>query len=133
VSGLLTLVLRQILKELFHRHRPELWATISENSYSFPSGHALGSVIIYGVLVYGMVQARPRWSPILWGSYGMLVAVIGFSRLYLGLHWPTDVLGGWVFGAMALLGLIRGQEGLLTWFVRLGDKVRRWIGQPPKP
>ena len=110
VSGLLTLLLRQVLKELFHRPRPELWAALSENSYSFPSGHALGSVIIYGVLIYLLSRSRPRWRSFLWGLYGVLVVAIGFSRLYLGLHWPTDVLGGWAFGALALFGLILWHE-----------------------
>ncbi|MBI3661145.1 phosphatase PAP2 family protein [Candidatus Acetothermia bacterium] len=106
-AGLLTLVLREGLKLLFHRARPGLWQTsVHEDSYSFPSGHALGSVIAYGVLVYLAGRAFPQWRWALWSIYVMLVALIGYSRLYLGVHWPTDVLGGWVIGAVALAGLI---------------------------
>ncbi|MBI1742854.1 phosphatase PAP2 family protein [Candidatus Acetothermia bacterium] len=106
-AGLLTLALREGLKQLFHRTRPELWQTsVHEDSYSFPSGHALGSVIAYGVLVYLAGRAFPQWRWALWSIYVMLVALIGYSRLYLGVHWPTDVLGGWVIGAVALGGLI---------------------------
>ena len=123
VSGLLTLLLRQALKELFHRPRPELWATLSESTYSFPSGHALGSVIIYGMLIYLLSQRRPRWRVFLWGLYGVLVIAIGFSRLYLGLHWPTDVLGGWAFGALALFGLIFWHERHLGMLTHLWNKL----------
>ena len=106
-AGLLTLALREGLKLLVHRARPELWQTeVHEDSYSFPSGHALGSVIAYGILVYLIGRAFPRWRGTLWSIYVVLVALIGYSRLYLGVHWPTDVLGGWVIGAVALAGLI---------------------------
>jgi undecaprenyl-diphosphatase len=110
-SGLLTPLLIEVLKRVFHRPRPELWPTVPEDSYSFPSGHALGSVVVYGILAYLIGQARPRWRPALWGIYLGLVAVIGFSRLYLGFHWPTDVMGGWAAGSLLLFGLIYWHEG----------------------
>lgn len=109
-SGLFTLLLRTVLKEIFHRPRPELWPT-TPDGYSFPSGHALGSVIIYGLLLYLLGRVHPRWRPALWTFYLGLVIAIGLSRLYLGMHWPTDVLGGWVIGAVILLLLIKGYEG----------------------
>ncbi len=124
VSGLFTLVLRQGLKHFFQRARPELWTALPDVSYSFPSGHALGSVIIYGVMIYLISQSYPRWRWILWGLYSVLVAVIGFSRLYLGLHWPSDVLGGWAVGVLALFGLIRWYQGRFRLLTALWSKLR---------
>jgi membrane-associated phospholipid phosphatase len=132
-SGLLTLILAKALKELFQRPRPELWATIAEDSYSFPSGHALRAVVIYGVLVYWLAQSRPHWRPLLWGFYSVLVVAIGFSRLYLGLHWSTDVLGSWVLGAIALFGLIYWEKTLYQLFGALWNRLTGRVGNSWKP
>lgn len=123
-SGLLALLLRQGLKQLFHRARPELWASLPDASYSFPSGHALSSVIIYGVMVYLISRSHPHWRWILWAFYSVLVAMIGFSRLYLGFHWPIDVLGGWAVGVLALFGLIRWHQGRFRLLTSLWSKLR---------
>jgi len=109
-AGLLTPLLIEGLKLAFHRTRPELWPRFPDASYSFPSGHALGSVVVYGVLIYLIGRTWPRWRPVLWRLYLILVVMIGFSRLYLGLHWPTDVIGSWVAGAVLLFSLIYWHE-----------------------
>lgn len=109
--GVLTPVAIELLKRAFQRPRPALWAPPLEDFYSFPSGHALASLVIYGILLYLIGRAGPRWRPALWGIYLVLIIAIGFSRLYLGAHWPTDVLGGWAAGALLLFGLIYWHEG----------------------
>ncbi|HED04685.1 MAG TPA: phosphatase PAP2 family protein [Candidatus Fraserbacteria bacterium] len=111
VTGLLTPVFIEGLKLAFHRARPHLWPAPFEASYSFPSGHALGSLVIYGVLAYLVDKTWPRWRPAIWSVYLVLVLTIGFSRLYLGVHWPTDILGGWAAGGLLLFGLIYWREG----------------------
>ena len=104
--GLLTPMSIEGLKIVFHRTRPELWPRLPDASYSYPSGHALGSLVVYGVLAYLACQAYPRWRNAFLAGCAVLVALIGFSRLYLGLHWPTDVLGSWVSGSLLLFGLV---------------------------
>lgn len=87
-----------LLKMILHRPRPEaLYAGWS--SFSFPSGHATMSTVLWGLLA--MLVARElgrRWWPWIFASVTVLVAMIAFSRLYLGAHWLSDVLGGLAFG-----------------------------------
>ncbi|MEM8505294.1 MAG: phosphatase PAP2 family protein [Cyanobacteria bacterium P01_D01_bin.1] len=92
-------VLSNVLKLVFNRPRPELWPRlITETTYSYPSGHALGSMILYGFLSYLLITLYPRYS-LAWRVIGIvLILAVGFSRLYLGVHWPTDILAGYGVG-----------------------------------
>ena len=78
-------------------------------SYSFPSITACFSVVLLGAIVYLIWQARPP-RPVLivaLGASSMLILAMGHSRVYVGEHWASDVLGGWLFGAAWLLLLTR--------------------------
>lgn len=90
------------LKSLFHRPRPDLVAHLVDvNSTSFPSGHAMNSAVVYltlGALLARTHLERPTRVYIL-GVAIMLTLSIGFSRVYLGVHWPSDVIAGWIVGA----------------------------------
>lgn len=78
----------------FARARPTLWESIApESTYSFPSGHAMGSATLACVLVALAWNTRWRW-PTLWLS-GAFVLGVGLSRVYLGVHYPSDILAGW--------------------------------------
>ena len=71
---------------------------VKETSASFPSGHAVGSAIVFGMLAYLLIRAAPRrWLTIVTFS-SSLIALIGFSRVYLGAHWLSDVVAGLAFG-----------------------------------
>lgn len=98
-----TEALNLALKHVFHRPRPTLFTEIVRpESFSFPSGHAMASVAIYGMaaFVIGRLQPRARW-PVYVGS-AVLVLLIGISRVFLGVHWPTDVLAGFAAGSIVL-------------------------------
>lgn len=92
-------VLSICLKIFFGKVRPALWESpIVETTFSYPSGHALGSVVLYGFLAYLLAIRRPRYRGVIYGGAIALCLAIGFSRLYLGVHWPTDLLGGYIIG-----------------------------------
>jgi undecaprenyl-diphosphatase len=78
--------------------------------WSYPAGHAMTATICYGVLVYLLTGAAPRARRPLLAAYAVWLALTGFSRVYLGVHWPTDVLGGYLAGG-AWLALCVGVLG----------------------
>lgn len=96
------MLLNTTLKIGFDRPRPDLLAHVARpESGSFPSGHALMSAVAYltlGVLL-GRVQTRRRLKVYFLAVAVVLTGLIGMSRVYLGVHWPTDVLAGWCVGA----------------------------------
>ncbi|MCP4603714.1 MAG: phosphatase PAP2 family protein [Proteobacteria bacterium] len=99
--GLSTLFLQAGLKIAFGRPRPELWmGPIHHTSFAFPSGHALSSATFFALTARGMIKLWPHLK-----IPAVILAVVmplyvGFGRLYLGVHWPSDVLAGWVLGGM---------------------------------
>ncbi len=94
-----------VLKELFHRSRPDLiYQAYQETGHSFPSAHAALSVALYGFLGYVMIR-RARSRTVKAGLFFvslMLPALIGFTRIYLGVHYTTDVIGGFMVGGVVV-------------------------------
>ena len=87
-----------VLKLLFERQRPDLWQhLVNEDTFSFPSGHAMGSMAI-GLTVV-LLAWRTKWRVPITVAAALYVVFIGFSRLYLGVHYPTDILAGWLLAA----------------------------------
>jgi membrane-associated phospholipid phosphatase len=102
-----TVILDKGLKLFFARPRPQLWTRlIVEPSYSFPSGHAIGSMVLYGFLAYTLSAKFPRASGWIYGIAAGLIGAIGMSRLYLGVHWVTDIIAGFSIGLFWLVGCI---------------------------
>ena len=91
-------------KTIFHRPRPKL-AVYAEQSFSFPSGHAAIAVAFYGFLTYILIKNTKQWKRkvnIFFITLG-LVILIGFSRLYLGVHYLSDIWGGYLVGIIWLI------------------------------
>lgn len=106
-------VLNKLLKELFSRPRPVFeHPLLLETSYSFPSGHAMESLIVYGFLAYLVVLWLGSWRARVGVVFGaaLLVLLIGFSRMYLGVHYFSDVVAGYAAGGVWLSALISGTE-----------------------
>ncbi|HEY6347895.1 MAG TPA: phosphatase PAP2 family protein [Candidatus Angelobacter sp.] len=102
------LVLNVSLKYAFHRTRPIPFFGALPHSYSFPSGHALFSFCFYGVLA-GLLTDRIKSrlaTAIIWIVAALLIAAIGLSRIYLGVHYPTDVVAGYLTAAIWVSSMI---------------------------
>lgn len=109
-------VLEWTLKELVGRDRPDIDRIVAGNGPSFPSGHVMAAVAIWGLLppVVALVSGRRAawwWSVAISGT---VIVAVAFSRVYLGVHWLTDVVGAMLLGAVYLLGV----EWLLDWHHR---------------
>jgi membrane-associated phospholipid phosphatase len=118
-----SLVLDLVLKYIYHRARPTAYFGMAPHSYSFPSGHALCSFCFYGVLA-GLLSARAKplaWKLLIWIAATTLVTAIGLSRIYLGVHYPSDVVAGYLAAAV-WVGTIIVLDHVRT--VRMGSKKR---------
>lgn len=103
--ALSSLILMTILKYLFHRKRPLLPLLQPARGMSFPSGHAMMSITFYGLLIYIIshtIKNQPAKRALI-TSLVLLIAVIGFSRIYLRVHYTSDVLAGYIIGILWLL------------------------------
>ncbi len=101
-------ILDGVLKLAFHRLRPDPFFGAKPTTYSFPSGHALISLCFYG-LIAGMLsfQLEKRWQRVLvWCAAVLIIGLVGISRIYLGVHWPSDVLAGYS-AALIWMGAVR--------------------------
>ena len=110
-----SIVLTTVLKVVFKRARPELFDSGYDASfYSFPSGHATVAVGFYGMLTVILayrLEGLARWAVVASGV--LVVLLIGFSRLYLGVHYPTDILAGYL--------------AALLWLVCVGGVYALWL------
>lgn len=119
------MVLTTVLKAVFERARPELFDSGYDASfYSFPSGHATMAVGFYGTLTF-LVAMRlrgvRRWTVVASGL--LLVLLIGFSRLYLGVHYPTDVLAGYLAAPLWISSIALAYS---AWRAVRGATKARW-------
>ncbi len=101
--------LNEVMKLYFKRLRPDLpWAFVHEHSFSFPSGHSVLAIVMYGIIVYKTLdKLHSRWArtALMVGAL-LMVAGIGVSRVYLGVHYPSDVAAGYFVGAVWLAAVI---------------------------
>jgi membrane-associated phospholipid phosphatase len=116
VALVLSVYLNALLKDLIALPRPFVYAHLASlrtpDEYSFPSGHAQSAMVFWGLLAF---HFQRRWFTIFAVA---MASLIGLSRVYLGAHFPTDVLGGWAVGALILIGFVR-------WSRPLAGKVRQ--------
>lgn len=115
-------VLNTAFKMMAQRPRPTLSPLVIEHSYSFPSGHAMNSFIFYALLSYFSYHffRNKTVSIIVTVLCGLLILLIGFSRIYLGVHYFTDVLAGYIAGFWWFISILLVEHTLI--FYRLFKK-----------
>lgn len=106
IMAIISVTMYTVLKPIFNRPRPDsaLWLVVQHDA-SFPSGHSLNCLVFYGTIFYliftGIYRTKYR-TPIL-VFLAVLIFSIGISRIYLGVHYPTDIIGGWSLGIFLLM------------------------------
>lgn len=106
LAALSGLAIYKPMKHLFLRPRPDVSLhLVEQGGFSFPSGHSVTSVIVFGLLFYLIRKHcnRPVLRNVLSGICLLLAVLVGPSRIHVGVHWPTDVLAGWCIGGGVLL------------------------------
>lgn len=120
-------ILNTLLKEVFDRPRPSVVDQITDvSSQSFPSGHSMAAFIAYASVAYlgGRLEPTPvmRWTT--WGFAALLILAVGASRVYLGVHYPSDVVGGYFAGLAWLAFLISGLTAIRYFSSRKPEVVK---------
>ena len=119
VISLSSTVIYKLVKGFFQRPRPELDVRlIPQGGWSFPSGHSMNCIVCFGILIYLIRRycENRKAANILTALLTLLIIGIGTSRVYVGVHFPTDVLGGWSLGlaflmaSILILEKIRGEK-----------------------
>ena len=108
-------VLNQLLKRILQRPRPTEFRIVEETGYSFPSGHSMVSMAFYGYLIYLIYRyiknKYVKWTLIT--ILSILICLIGISRIYLGVHYTSDVLGGFLLSISYLVIYISSIKKLI--------------------
>ena len=108
-AALTNMGIYKAMKHIFLRARPDvMYHIVEQGGYSFPSGHSATSMLVYGLLFYliGKYCKNQKLKVLLQVICGILVVTVGPSRLYVGVHWATDVLAGWCVGAAVLMATV---------------------------
>lgn len=128
--GLLAVVVGSA-KLAFGRARPPLnVSALHAGGDSFPSGHVAAAVVVGGVLAWLLGQGQPRWvRRLLWAVAALWALVIGLSRLYIDVHWLTDVLAGWAIGITLLCAVHLSYR----WFSRYDARLEQALHSVPGP
>jgi undecaprenyl-diphosphatase len=105
-------IINQVLKQLFHRTRPDLWPGGNFAGFSFPSGHATLSFCLFGMFAWlGWRYIKNRNLMLAWTVLMvLLILLIGLSRIYLGAHYLSDVVAGYLSAAVWLLAVLSGAD-----------------------
>lgn len=107
ISGILAAIVIFGFKTIYQRPRPSIEHLVHAGGFSFPSGHSLGTMLIIGslIIIIGQRVKNQQLKVILQTLLGLTIFLVGLSRIYLGVHYPTDVIAGFTFG-YGLLNLL---------------------------
>lgn len=103
VGILLSTGANKVLKEFYSRERPTEYFLVSQGGHSFPSGHAMVTTTVFLMLAHILSKEYPKKSKIFYFIAIIYIVLMALSRVYLGVHWPTDVIGGFLGGSIVFL------------------------------
>jgi len=109
IASAVSTIIYKVIKTVYARPRPDIgFYLIEQGGLSFPSGHSMTGLVFYGLLIYFITEygKENRAQKALISLLVVLIVLIGFSRVYLGVHYPTDVLAGWFLGTSILVSAI---------------------------
>lgn len=117
ISCMTSLVSNSLIKNVFKRVRPAHVSLIKQGGYSFPSGHAMISICFYGYLLYLVIKkVKNKYLKYILSLFLIVIILsIGISRIYVGVHYPTDVLAGYFLATCELIIVV--------------NRCRRWFGE----
>lgn len=110
LACLIGILFESLLKIIIKRPRPtEFWPLASASTYSFPSGHSFIVMVLFGMLIYFTYKEikNKKIQYLLTGIFSIIILLVGVSRIFLGIHYPTDVIGGYVIGLVFLICYIK--------------------------
>lgn len=113
VAALGAKITEVFLKVVIGRARPDGYELLQLDTFSFPSGHATAAMALYGFLAYVLSSTYPKYRVLIWSVSIFLILLIGISRVYLGVHFPSDIVGGylvgllWIFIGARVMGLFK--------------------------
>ena len=98
-------IMNNVIKVIVKRERPISWFLVEESGYSFPSGHAMASVCFYGLIIYLLYRSNieKKYKIVIITFLTLLILLIALSRIYLGVHYASDVIGGVVIALIYLV------------------------------
>lgn len=120
INLIVVTLINLIIKNIVGRERPTILRLVEESGYSFPSGHSMASMAFYGFLIYLIYNSKIKSKKIkitLCTLIGLLILLIGLSRIYLGVHYASDVLAGFIISFTYLIIFIN------LVYNRYGDKI----------
>ena len=106
LSSISSVIINNLVKIIVKRERPDYLRMVMEKSYSFPSGHAMISVLFFGSIIYLVNKHNLKYKKLITFSLSTFILLIGISRIYLGVHYLTDVVGGYLLGFIVLFLII---------------------------
>lgn len=106
VASIASVVVNNIIKIIIKRERPNFLVLSNETSYSFPSGHSMISILFFGSIIYLVNKYNIKYKKTITILLSIFIILVGLSRLYLGVHFLTDVIGGYLCGFIALIIII---------------------------
>lgn len=106
--AIMTLIITSLLKLILHRARPknDYVRGMMFQTFSFPSGHAAGALVSYGLAAVVISARWPEYAVVAWICAAIIIFMISISRIYLGAHYASDIIGGWIVGLTGLLLII---------------------------
>lgn len=108
IITIISTVFNFLTKNIVLRTRPDHLRLIEETGYSFPSGHAMGSITFYGFIIFLLSKSKINkyLKTFLSVIIGLTIFLIGISRIYVGVHYPSDIIGGFLLGYIILISSI---------------------------